>query len=240
MKRKYIVYEHITPNNKRYIGITKQKPERRWQKGHGYADNPYFINAIKKYGWENIQNNILHTNLSKEKAIELEIEYIKKYRSNTREKGYNLTAGGEVVAKIGNNMGKYNPRAVAVLQIDMNTKEVIKRYESLADASRELGINHRGISKACKGKESYSYMGFLWEYADIDYKKPPRRPVGRTAESMWKSVNQMDMSGNVIATFKSIQEAAEKTNSNRSHISNVCNGKRKQHNGSRWSFAVLE
>lgn len=32
----YIVYKHIFPNNKIYIGLTRQKPERRWRNGDGY------------------------------------------------------------------------------------------------------------------------------------------------------------------------------------------------------------
>lgn len=33
----YIVYKHISPSNKFYIGITLSKPEHRWGKdGHGY------------------------------------------------------------------------------------------------------------------------------------------------------------------------------------------------------------
>ena len=40
----YSVYMHITPNNKRYIGITKQKPKQRWTSGYGYIQNKYFFN----------------------------------------------------------------------------------------------------------------------------------------------------------------------------------------------------
>ena len=53
----------------------------------------YFTNAIKKYGWANIEHKILYTNLSKEEAEQKEIELIKEYKSNKREYGYNLTEG---------------------------------------------------------------------------------------------------------------------------------------------------
>ena len=44
----YVVYMHKTPSNKVYIGITSQKPEKRWNEGLSY--NKYFTNAIIKYG----------------------------------------------------------------------------------------------------------------------------------------------------------------------------------------------
>ena len=33
-ERNYIVYKHTSPSNKVYIGITKQKPYKRWKYGH--------------------------------------------------------------------------------------------------------------------------------------------------------------------------------------------------------------
>lgn len=48
----YYVYMHIAPNNKKYIGITKQKPIKRWLYGKGYQKQGYFYNAILKYRME--------------------------------------------------------------------------------------------------------------------------------------------------------------------------------------------
>ena len=45
----YCVYMHVTPNNKRYIGITSTDPIKRWHYGNGYKQHSYFFNAIKKY-----------------------------------------------------------------------------------------------------------------------------------------------------------------------------------------------
>lgn len=91
----YSVYIHTTPNEKRYIGITTQKPEDRWAKGCGYSHNTYFNRAIKKYGWNNIIHEVLISDLSENDAIKLEIELIKKYKTMNQKYGYNLTSGGE-------------------------------------------------------------------------------------------------------------------------------------------------
>lgn len=45
----YCVYKHTLPNNKVYIGITKQIPSLRWANGRGYKHSNYFYNAILKY-----------------------------------------------------------------------------------------------------------------------------------------------------------------------------------------------
>ena len=90
----YCVYCHISPSNKRYIGITSQKPNDRWVNGQGYKYNEYFYRAIKKYGWDAFQHIILFEGLTIEEASKTETELIKKYETTNREKGYNIAFGG--------------------------------------------------------------------------------------------------------------------------------------------------
>ena len=68
--KKFCVYEHIFPNCKRYIGITSKKPMVRWENGKGYTKEHQsaMYYAIQKYGWDNIQHNILFTDLTKQEA----------------------------------------------------------------------------------------------------------------------------------------------------------------------------
>lgn len=91
----YCVYMHTSPSGKRYIGMTGQKPSNRWVNGKGYRGNTYFVNAIKKYGWDNIKHEILFSNLSKKEAMRLEQICIVLYRTRNRLYGYNITIGGE-------------------------------------------------------------------------------------------------------------------------------------------------
>lgn len=89
----YVVYRHIFPNGKSYIGITCAKPyTRRWTGGGMYCQQPKMSNAIKKYGWENVKHIILFSGLSLDEANKLEREMITKY--NTIENGYNVAPGG--------------------------------------------------------------------------------------------------------------------------------------------------
>ena len=95
--KNWSVYEHVFPNGYRYIGITCNKPERRWKKGKGYIRTSVGY-AIKEYGWDNIKHNIIETGLSEFEAKCLEEYYICSYRTYTGFsdcKGYNMTLGGD-------------------------------------------------------------------------------------------------------------------------------------------------
>lgn len=116
MEKQYIVYRHVFPNGKSYIGITSQYPFwRRWRGGSGYHDQPKMHHAIQKYGWENVRHEVLAEALTLSDANQVEQEMIAKF--NSVENGYNISAGGggtfgipcsdETKAKIGfANRGK--------------------------------------------------------------------------------------------------------------------------------------
>lgn len=96
-ERKWCVYCHTSPSNKKYIGITCQSLKRRWRNGgEGYATQTYFYRAIQKYGWDNFKHEVLYGNLTKEEACMLEIQLIESLGTNNKEKGYNCYVGGEV------------------------------------------------------------------------------------------------------------------------------------------------
>ena len=90
----YVVYCHTFPNDKKYIGVTCQDPNIRWGGGMGYKEQPFLFNAIVKYGWINIEHEILYANLNEEDAFAKEKELIALYQTNDAEYGYNLTPGG--------------------------------------------------------------------------------------------------------------------------------------------------
>ena len=90
------VYVHTNKSNgKKYVGITSQKPEYRWNYGKAYNNNPYFSSAIKKYGWDGFDHVVLYDFLSKDEAQAKEQELIAAWNTRDREYGYNITAGGE-------------------------------------------------------------------------------------------------------------------------------------------------
>nr|DAL08534.1 MAG TPA_asm: intron associated endonuclease [Caudoviricetes sp.] len=95
VEKTYCVYKHTSPSGKVYIGITCQKPEKRWANGKGYRHNEYFWRAIQKYGWKNFKHEILFSDLNEKEAKMKEMELIEQYKSNIPEFGYNFSSGGE-------------------------------------------------------------------------------------------------------------------------------------------------
>ena len=95
----WTVYKHITPSGKRYIGITsKENPKKRWKGGSQYHKGTAFRGAIDKYGWNNIQHNIVSSDLTEKEAKWLEnylICYYCTFVGFKDCKGYNMTLGGE-------------------------------------------------------------------------------------------------------------------------------------------------
>ena len=183
-QEEYTVYMHITPSGKKYVGITKQNPKKRWGSGSGYKHNKYFYNAIQKYGWNNIQHIILFEQLSKGKAKNIEIYLIEKYNLTDKDKGYNITKGGdglngmivstETREKMSKNHhhldqhGAKNPYAKAV--INLNEKVV---YTTIREANKSIGKSYynSSISAACRGKKKYAGRDengnkIKWKYLD--------------------------------------------------------------------------
>lgn len=197
------VYVHTNQTNgKRYVGITSQKPEYRWNYGKAYKQNPHFSAAIEKYGWDGFDHVVLFDHLSEEEAKAKEQELITLWGTMDRNYGYNVTAGGE------GTTGFVPPPELrekwSIIRTGMKRSEETKR--KLAEASRRT------------------------------YEKS-RVPL---AEAKYRPVSAYTMDGEFIKTFESIIAAAKEfnlTKSQRSHISEVCNGKRKSTAGYYWQYA---
>lgn len=216
-KRKYYVYRHISPNGKSYIGITKQKPERRFQNGYGYKTQIAFSRAIEKYGWENFKHEILEEKLTEKEACEREAYYIEKVFNSFAPNGYNTREGGTT------------GRNTVLPVIQYYEGKPVNFFESITIASREMGIAQKTISIHCGEKNAvegyyfskldrvapYNIPDEYWEMHDEKHLKAMKgviaadthdKTVSRN-KSTARAINQYDLHGNFIRTFPSIIEA---------------------------------
>jgi len=180
----YKVYMHKNiVNNKVYIGITSIDPKRRWEGGSGYKYNPYFYNAIKKYGWDNFEHIILDDNLSKDEAEKLEIELISHYKSSVRKFGYNIALGGftngkhsdETKSKMSEYANNRTPEHLNKISDALKKKvlqystdgELIKCWDCCKDAGLFLGVNYKTIYISASEK-TCTVGGYIWVYENAD------------------------------------------------------------------------
>lgn len=135
MENTWCVYCHTFPDRKRYIGITKQKPEDRWLDGMGYSSQPKVFSAIVKFGWDNIKHEILIAGLDEAGARRVEEQEIYKCGKET----YNEVMSRKMdIADIG---GPNNPQ--------IPTTAIKQLMEALgvsnAEMARRLGVSPQTV-----------------------------------------------------------------------------------------------
>lgn len=228
------MYCHTFPNQKRYIGITKQDVNKRWQKGEGYKNSFVYL-AIKKYGWENIKHEILFENLSNAEAKEKEIELIAFYKTNNKKYGYNVSKGGYIPIMSEETKEKLRKANIGKKQ----SKDTIEKRVSQLRGRKRPDIAE--IMKLRKGKLN-PWFG------------KPSHVNQKNAASMYckfnnlggnnpnsKAVLQFDTEGKFINKFDSMVEAANTLNlKSHSAISKCCKGKLKTAYGYVWKYEQKE
>jgi len=89
----YLIYKYTSPSNKSYIGQTLNLTRRIREHKYTNRSKTAFSRAIKKYGWNNLQQEILAKNLTRTEANILEEYYIAEHNTMAPS-GYNLKSGG--------------------------------------------------------------------------------------------------------------------------------------------------
>ena len=248
VKKEYIVYMHKNKiNNKIYIGITYQNTKNRWRKnGLGYKKQKQFYNAICKYGWDNFEHIILFENLTKDEACQKEQELIKKYKSNDRNYGYNLSEGGESGSKgshwIMSKEAKEKNRQAHLGE--KNGMYGIKGKDNPNYGKQLSEETKRKMSEKLKGHISWNKgMKYTKEQKNkisIATKKAMQNPEIRNKLHKKKTINKNTWKKVVCVEtneiFESIIEASKNKKCKDSDISKVCKGKRKTCGGYHWRY----
>lgn len=172
------VYIHTFPNGKKYVGICKCTPKKRWGAGgKRYNEHPVMSAAIRKYGWDNVTHEIVANGLTQQEAMKMEEALIAKYKTfpPTLGFGYNCTSGGEsripsdeTREKIGSASKKYwDTPGYRELQIASRTgkkrdysperRKQIGEKLAAFNRGKHLSEEHRRkISEAGKGRNAWN------------------------------------------------------------------------------------
>lgn len=126
------------------------------------------------------------------------------------------------------NKDAYTSKRLTFYQYDTNGN-LIKIWHSLTKAAQSLNCDDTGIQHCCKGTLK-KYKGYIWSYVPITKEELSRRNKN---ENITK-VEQLDLHGNVLCVYDSINDAAKAIGCNASAISMACSGKRKIIKGYKW------
>ena len=256
----YTVYMHICPNNKKYIGITGQKPEKRWGHGTNYSNNKHFTNAIKKYSWKNIQHKILYEHLTKEEAEQKEIELIAFYKSNQRKYGYNILEGGNAKDGLPEDIRKIIALKHKGKSLTEEHKKKISEAEKGKKVSKEtcekisIALKGKPKSKEAIEKSKIKKIGKpTWNKGKHGiYTEEQLKKMSQNTTKLWQNKEYRNKNCKKVLcvelniVFDSVTEARKYFNiKSNSHICECCSGKLKsagKYNGQKlhWKYIKEE
>lgn len=233
-ERCYCVYMHTCKaNGKKYIGQTKQFVEQRWRSGKGYkGSNPYFTNAINKYGWDGFEHEVLHENLTKDEANEIEIKLIAKYNTTNRKYGYNSEIGGN-----NSPCSEHTKKLISLNHADMKGENNPRYGVKLSDETKaKIGNANRGrvISEETRLKLSKANSGTNNGFYG---KKHTNETKEKLRQQKLDPTNPMNMRVKCVETgevFYSMAEAARHYGIKRARISEATRGVKETAAGYHW------
>jgi group I intron endonuclease len=240
----YSVYAHTCPDNKKYIGITRRNPKKRWNKGKGYKSNYNFMLAIEKYGWDNIKHEILFENLTKEQAEQKEIELIKIYDTTNPNNGYNKDKGG-------NSIGRFTQETrqkISMLRKGYSPSKATREKISKALKGNKLcESTKKKISMANKGRVASPETKIkMSEYAknrkkshllNLSLSLKGKKQSEETKLKHCIPICQFDLNEEFVAKFVSARQATELLGIPYKQIQSCCKGRQKSCRGYIWRYA---
>lgn len=234
MKKLYTIYEFTNKiNGYKYIGITSMSLKDRVYvhvyESRNEDNHSAFKEALRTYGLDTFVVNILADNISMEDAKEKERYYIQKYRTYigfSDCRGYNSSLGGEGAHIVEDEYLRIN-------QYNLDG-QLIRSFRSLREAEAITNVSRISIALVCDNKAITS-GGYQWRrFRDSGYKNIGKVKSG--IDNVIKEVDQYDLDGNWIKTFKSLQKAADEVGGYSSTIVKVCTGKLRQTRGYQWRY----
>lgn len=224
--KKYCVYIHTSPSDKKYVGQTCQDPEVRWGKNgnrylhkrNGKYTHPALANAIIKYGWDCFDHEIVASNLTKEEADDLERLLIKELDTMNPRLGYNCMSGG--------SNGRHSEESRKKMSESRKGRKLSEETKMKMVESANRGEDHylygKHLPEETRKKISETLKGNI--ISENTRKKISESLKGKRtgADSPYaRKVDQYDLQGNFIKTWDSIVDAENELHVR--GISSCCN-----------------
>lgn len=200
------IYCYTSPSGKKYIGQTRTTlKQRAGVNGKSYQGCSAFNNAIKKYGWENFQVEILEE-VPLDVIDETEVNYILDYNTVDPKFGYNIMQ----------ERCKYMAtlRHVPVYSYDEFTGEFLESYSSIADAERAMNV-HAGSIRRTLNQLNHHVKQRVWMTEKFERVEVVPKNVQATSKKVYMYDGK---TGQYLQEFDSLRAAARDTTIPRSYI----------------------
>lgn len=200
------IYCYTSPSGKKYIGQTRTTLKHRaGMNGKSYQGCSAFNNAIKKYGWENFQVEILEE-VPLDVIDETEVNYILDYNTVDPKFGYNIMQ----------ERCKYMAtlRHVPVYSYDEFTGEFLESYSSISDAERAMNV-HAGSIRRTLNQLNHHVKQRVWMTEKFERVEVVPKNVQATSKKVYMYDSK---TGQYLQEFDSLRAAAKDTAIPRSYI----------------------
>ena len=156
----WIVYKHTSlTSGKSYIGLTSYPVRKRFREHIAYANagsNFHFHSAIRLYGREDFESEVLHDNISTVREAELlEMSCILKY--DTFENGYNSTIGGAGKSNKNKSRMPYRRRKKSVNAevFTMIHKSFGTIIGSRVELAKIISVSRQNVGRVIRGERTH-------------------------------------------------------------------------------------
>lgn len=221
-----------TTNNKFYIGSSINITKRWWAHRKNLRlqthCNSHLQSAWNKYGEEVFLFEVVEemTKKTMEEVLSKEQEWL--------DRSYDGGVDCYNMAKIADRPDSTLAKK-PIYQLDKDTKEIIKEWDSAADVERELGLGAGCIYNACKGS-LITFGGFRWKYMDKELASKFLEKEGRHGGHNKRKVCCL----NDGRMFDSVAEAAAEYGVRYTEIIGVAAGRRRHIKGLRFEYVGNE
>lgn len=222
------LYRHIRldTNEPFYIGIGSDEDGKHERSRASWGRNKIWKRIVNKVSY---RVDIIQDNLTWDEACTKEIEFIKLYGRRDLGLGplVNLTDGGDGLIgykrsdKLNKDALLY--RAIPIFQYDLEGN-FIKKWNSSAEASNELGIDRGHLCSVLKNRKSIA-KNFIFKYEEFDKIEPCN-------SRKYKPIFQYSLDNIFIKKWNSTKEAEDYLN--KTGIYSVLIGKTKTCGGFKW------
>lgn len=220
-EREYKIYKLTSPEGKVYIGASIN-PKRRWKSGKGYTGCRRMNAAIERFGWDNFEKEIILEGLTKEESELKEVEYIKLYKSNDVDYGYNIDGGAH-------GLGGFSEETRALI-----SKANKGKNNHFYGKHQPLEIR-QAHSEFMRGNDYFKGKHHSEEYKKTKSEQMKKK-YANGGNPKCKSVICESLDGNIVKEFFSLREAAKEMNISPSTMLNIIR-KSKEKGGMKWRYA---